>query len=290
MKKLISCSLPLAAALLLIPLVAVPDSLPLASTVQAATLQDTLKESTRPALDAYDIEEMHSLKAPVPWLLVEDHRTDAYDADGKLVAYSSYPTLRVKGAGRTALTPGLAAWNKKQAPKDVSPAYRHSKEDRETRGRQFSTYYDYSLITTWGRADEHLISFCLYSTAYLGGAHPAYGRSGVTLDAKTGREVRLAQVVTGREALFQALAAAFRAQYPAKREGELFEKDIKKQLEKRHPAKDGLDNFSWYMGNRGELIFLYSPYALAPYASGEFQLTIERKDAPGLFTKAYPMK
>ena len=41
------------------------------------------------------------------------------------------------------------------------------------------------------------------------------------------------------------------------------------------------------MGTRGELVFLYPPYALAPYASGDFTLTIERADAPQLFIDAY---
>ena len=40
--------------------------------------------------------------------------------------------------------------------------------------------------------------------------------------------------------------------------------------------------------NGGELVFLYAPYALAPYASGDFTLTLERADAPELFTDAYP--
>ena len=284
----------LAAVLLLAPLAPLLSIVPLAAaSAHAAVLNDTIKESTRPAVDSYNIAEGRSLKAPVRWLIVEDHRTEAYDADGKLVACSSYPTLRVKGEGHAALSRALAAWNKKQAPdptKDFSSAYRHSKEDRERRGHQFSTYSDYSLITEWGRVDDRVVSFCLYNTAYLGGAHPMHGRRGTTFDVSTGKEVRLAQIVTSREALLQMLAAAFRAQYPAKRESELFEKDIKKQLEKRHPAKEGLDSFSWYMGTRGELVFHYSPYALAPYASGDFKLTIERTDAPQLFTKAYPLK
>ena len=59
------------------------------------------------------------------------------------------------------------------------------------------------------------------------------------------------------------------------------------------PAKtsaDKFDTFSWYMGTHGELRFLYPPYALGPYSSGDFTLIIERADAPELFTEAYPLK
>ena len=38
-----------------------------------------------------------------------------------------------------------------------------------------------------------------------------------------------------------------------------------------------------------QLVFLYPPYALGPYSSGDFTLTIERADAPKLFTEAYPL-
>lgn len=136
--------------------------------------------------------------------------------------------------------------------------------------------------------DEHMISFRLFSASYSGGIHPMHGDSGMNFDTQTGKEVDLATVVSSRKALLQALAVAFRNQYP-NREEELFAYDITQQLERFHAAKKGFSTFSWYMDTRGELVFLYPPYTLAPYASGDFTLTIERADAPQLFTKAYPM-
>ena len=282
-------ALALVTALLLAPFAPVSDNLPLASVVHAAAQQDTIKESTLPAKAAGDKDEERSVEAPVPWLLVEDHRIEAYDANGKCVTYSSHPVLHVKGEGRETLSRALDAWNKHEAQaakKGFDFAYECKNGDRQGGFLEDIAYFDYSVITKWGRVDEQMISFCSFGISYTGGIHPMHGEGGTTFDTRTGKEVPLAALVTNREALLQALAAAFHAQYPG-REEELFAFDIREQLERIHPAEKALDTFSWYMGTRGELVFLYSPYALAPYASGDFTLTIERADAPQLFIDAY---
>lgn len=113
MKKIHALSL--AAVLLLAPIAPVSGDLPLASVVHAAAQQDTIKEYTRPAKTSADKDEERSVKAPVPWLLVEDHRTEALNANGKCVTYSSHPVLHVKGEGRETLSRALDTWNKHEA-------------------------------------------------------------------------------------------------------------------------------------------------------------------------------
>lgn len=290
MKKIHALSL--AAVLLLAPFAPVSDNLPLASAAHAAAQQDTIKEYTRPAKTSEDKDEERSLEAPVPWLLVKDHRIEALNANGKCVTYSSHPVLRVNGEGHPLLAHGLATWSKQEAQaakKGFDFAYECKNDDRQSGSLEEIAYFDYSVITKWGRVDEQIVSFCSFGISYTGGVHPMHGEGGTSFDTRTGKEVPLAAIVTNREALLQALAAAFHAQYPG-REEELFAFDIREQLERIHPAEKALDTFSWYMDTRGELVFLYPPYALAPYASGDFTLTIERAAAPRLFTEAYPLK
>ena len=290
MKKIHALSL--ATVLLLAPFAPVSDNLPLASTAHAAAQQDTIKEYTRPAKTSADKDEERSVKAPVPWLLVEDHRIEALNANGKCVTYSNHPVLRVNGEGRPLLAHGLDTWSKQEsqaAKKGFDFAYECKNDDRQSGSLEEIAYFDYSVITKWGRVDESMISFCSFGISYTGGVHPMHGKGGTTFDAKTGKEVPLAAIVTSREALLRALANAFRTQYPG-REEDLFAYDIEEQLKRFHTPEKGFDTFSWYMGTRGELVFLYPPYALAPYSSGDFTLTIERADAPELFTEAYPLQ
>ena len=282
-------ALSLAAVLLLAPIVPVSDDLPLASVVHAAAQQDTIKEYTRPAKTSADKDEERSVEAPVPWLLVEDHRIEALNANGKCVTYSSHPVLRVNGEGHPLLAHGLDTWSKQEAQaakKGFDFAYECKNDDRQSGSLEEIAYFDYSVITKWGRVDEQIVSFCSFGISYTGGVHPMHGEGGTTFDAKTGKEVPLAAIVTSREALLRALATAFLTQYPG-REEDLFAYDIEEQLKRFHTPEKGFDTFSWYMGTRGELVFLYPPYALAPYASGDFTLTIERADAPQLFIDAY---
>ena len=287
MKKIHALSL--ATVLLLAPFAPVSDNLPLASAAHAAAQQDTIKEYTRPAKTSEDKDEERSLEAPVPWLLVEDHRIEALNANGKCVTYSSHPVLRVNGEGHPLLARGLDTWSKQEAQaakKGFDFAYECKNGDRQGGFLEEIAYFDYSVITKWGRADEQMISFCSFGISYTGGVHPMHGEGGTTFDAKTGKEVPLAAIVTSREALLRALATAFLTQYPG-REENLFAYDIDEQLKRFHTPEKGFDTFSWYMGTRGELVFLYPPYALAPYASGDFTLTIERAAAPQLFIDAY---
>ena len=282
-------ALALVTALLLAPFAPVSDNLPLASLVHAAAQQDTIKESTLPAKAAGDKDEERSVEAPVPWLLVEDHRIEALNANGKCVTYSSHPVLRVNGEGHPLLAHGLDTWSKQEAQaakKGFDFAYECKNDDRQSGSLEEIAYFDYSVITKWGRVDEQIVSFCSFGISYTGGVHPMHGEGGTTFDAKTGKEVSLTAIVTSREALLRALATAFLTQYPG-REEDLFAYDIDEQLKRFHTPEKGFDTFSWYMGTRGELVFLYPPYALAPYASGDFTLTIERADAPQLFIDAY---
>ena len=114
MKKL--HTLPLVAALLLAPPALLASNFPLMpAAVHAAAQQDTIKESMLPPKAASDKDAERSVKAPVPWLLVEDHRIEALNANGKCVTYSSHPVLHVKGEGRETLSRALDAWNKHKA-------------------------------------------------------------------------------------------------------------------------------------------------------------------------------
>ena len=290
MKKL--HTLPLAAALLLAPPALLASNFPLMpAAVHAAAQQDTIKESMLPAKAADDKDAERSVAAPIPWLLVEDHRIEALNATGKCVTYSSYPVVHVKGEGRETLSRALDTWNKHEAQaanKGFDFAYECKNGDRQGGFLEEIAYFDYSVITKWGHVDEQMISFCGFGISYTGGIHPMHGEGGTTFDAKTGKEVNLAAIVTSRKALLRALAATFRTQYPG-REEDLFAYDIEEQLKRFHRPEKGFDTLSWYMGTRGELVFLYPPYALGPYSSGDFTLTIERADAPEIFTEAYPL-
>lgn len=256
-------------------------------------LHDTVEEFTRPAQEVREGEEIdreRSVACPLSTLIVEDQCTEVYDESGRKVFYSSYPMLHFEGDTQTPLALALAAWSADREEKFAKSAVRRDSEDDRREGRDlFLCYSDIARIAQWGRVDDQMLSFFLQGSVYRGGPHPIPLAGAVNLDAVTGQEIALDEIVTSREDLLAALAVAFREQYPG-REDETFAHDIEEQLAQIHTPDKGLNGFCWYMDADGSLVVHYINYALAPYASGGFTLTITREAAPELFTAAYPME
>ena len=290
----------IAAALLLMPLAPTGDSvfqapihLTSAHAAPSSTLPGTVKQFTQPATAPGQRDFSGSIQSPVSWLIAEDQCTETYDAHGKKLFYGSYPTLRPASGAPTQLARALDTWNKRMAKEfeNSSAPVRSSIDEARRNGQDVfgAPHFDVVAINAWGRVDKQMISCFLEGASYSGGAHPIPTADALNLDAATGREIALDEIVVGREELLTALIDAFRTQYPGQ-EKNTYVNDIDAQLEQVHPAREGLSGFTWYMGDRGELIVHYPAYTLAPYASGSFTLTVTRADAPGLFTDAYPMK
>lgn len=283
-----------AALLFFAPFVSAHIVLPSAARAAASegiALHDTVKEFVRPAQEVREgaeIDRERSVACPLSTLIAEDQCTEVYDESGKKVFYGSYPTLYIEGDAQTPLARALAAWSAEMAEKFAKSAVRRESEDDRREGRDLGLCYsDIMRIAQWGRVDDQMISFFLGGSFYRGGPHPISEAAAVNLDAVTGEKIMLDEIVTSREDLLAALAAAFRAQYPG-REDETFAQDIEAQLARIHTPYKGLNGFCWYMDADGSLVVHYINYALAPYASGGFTLTITREAAPELFTAAYP--
>ena len=285
-----------AALLLFAPFVSAHIVLPSAARAAASegiVLHDTVKEFVRPAQEVREgaeIDRERSVACPFPTLIVEDQCTEVYDESGRKVFYSSYPMLHFEGDTQTPLAQALAAWSAEMAEGFAkSPVRRESELVRRKGHDLFLCYSDIARIAQWGRVDDQMLSFFLQGSVYRGGPHPIPLAGAVNLDAVTGQEIALDEIVTSREDLLAALAVAFREQYPG-REDETFAHDIEEQLAQIHTPDKGLNGFCWYMDADGSLVVHYNNYALAPYASGSFTLTVTREAAPELFTAAYPME
>lgn len=230
-----------------------------------------------------------SVAAPVPWLTVEDHVLTVYDESGRKVFCGVYPSLRCANDSTSPLAKALVEWNAEQSMNIWhSPVRRFSEEDRGN-GEEIVTHYsDVVPITQWGRVDDRVISFLMKGSSYTGGLHPFPHVEAYTFDRVSGRQLALDEIITGRESLIEAIAAAFPTQYP-NLALEDFPRGIREVLRIQHPADRGLTSFCWYIAADGNLTIYYPVSTLTTYAAGDFSLTIAREDAPHLFTAAYPM-
>ncbi|MFC2460757.1 MAG: RsiV family protein [Selenomonas noxia] len=248
------------------------------SSVQAAA---TYEEE--PAAEVQDNAKSAEPKL-FPWLKVEDQRRVLH-ADGRMVAWVSFPEITVVGDDYPVLQRTLRNWSMEQR--------RHSDDAEEDLERAASElmpsfpYYEYSVVDRWGRIDDEVVSFALQSASYSGGARPQYGFSTENFDPETGERVPIDAVVTRRDILLLALADAFRRQYPG-REDDLFEQDIDKALDIIHGDPDWQEYITWMLDANNDLVVFYNPYEIGPYSSGSFILTVRRDEFPEVFREDWP--
>ena len=283
------CAL-LPALLLAAPLCAA-EPLTAAEIVRNDTTGETIQppQTRAQAQNEETWDRSRSVASPVPWLTVEDHVLTVCDESGSKVFCGVYPSLRLAEDDTSPLAKALIAWNAEIGTSAWhSPVRRESEAARAERGTLPFAYSDITPITAWGRVDERVISFFMKGSSYAGGFHPTPHVEAYTFDRARGRQIALDEIVTDRTALIDAVAAAFRTQYPNALQ-EDFPYGIREALLVRHPADQGLTSFYWYIAADGSLIIYYPVSSLMSYDAGDFALTITRDDAPELFTAAYPM-
>ena len=248
------------------------------SAVQAADME-TMTEAELQDIAKADMESAEPKL--FPWLHVEDHRR-ALRTNGRVIAWTSCPEIKVIGDDYPVLKHALRDWSNEQKRRSEDAA-----ENMEEAARMFvlsAPYYDSVVVDRWGRVDEQVVSFALSSGSYDGGAHPQHGITGVTLSTETGEPVSIDAVLTSRDVLLLALADAFRKQYPG-REQDLFSHDIDETLNDYHDGGDWQKYIDWMLDANNDLHVFYNPYDIAPYSAGGFELTLPRDVYPEVYRR-----
>lgn len=231
----------------------------------------------------------HSVAPPVAWITLVDHVLTFYDENKKEVYRALYPTLSLTDDSTSPLARAFIAWNAEIGTGAWHNEIRSLSAEARAEGYNIPlAYTDITPITAWGRVDEQMVSFFMKGSSYAGGAHPFPHTWAYTFDRESGRQIALEEIVTGREQLLAAIAAAFEMQYPDAIAHD-FPFGIMEVLQEQHPPQSELNGFCWYIAANGSLCIYYPSAVLASYAAGDFTLTITRADAPELFTAAYPM-
>lgn len=136
-----------------------------------------------------------------------------------------------------------------------------------------STTQQYQIV----RADDSVFSAWSKIDSYTGGAHPFYIYNGITIDAATGKELQLSDVVTDTSAMAKQLAEQLEDAY----DEEAFS-DLPITLQSMIQS----DTLEWVLGNEG-LEFCFAPGNLAPYAVGVISSVIRYDEMPELFNEKY---
>lgn len=216
---------------------------------------------------------------------VRQHEVVLKDHQGRELYTGKYLELAAKNGAGHDVRRALARWNDAERmrwagdEKMLSDAVHFTEENGLP---MYAPYYMGHAIADWGRVDAEVLSFCTRTESYTGGAHPNHAYQSWTLDLRTGEPIALRDIVASRRDFLTAVAAAFRAQYPG-REDETFRRTIDAQLESIYPYLDWDKSTVWTMLPEGDIRVYFSAYELAPYAAGDFILTLTPEANPGLF-------
>ena len=216
---------------------------------------------------------------------VRQHEVVLKDHQGRELYTGKYLELAAKNGAGHDVRRALARWNDAERTrwagdeKMLSDAVHFTEENGLP---MYAPYYMGHVIADWGRVDAEVLSFCTRTESYTGGAHPNHAYQSWTLDLRTGEPIALRDIVASRQDFLTAVAAAFRAQYPG-REDETFRRTIDAQLESIYPYLDWDKSTVWTMLTEGGIRVYFSAYELAPYAAGDFILTLTPEANPVLF-------
>lgn len=123
------------------------------------------------------------------------------------------------------------------------------------------SYYQNKLLVQ--RADRTVLSVLRETEGYYsGGMHPTTTYQAVTFDVKTGKRLMLSDVVNDIQKVQEELTL---------RLGNLYGDVLFEEWEDTLSALIKNEEITFVLGNQG-LLFVFSPYELAPYAAGTLQV------------------
>lgn len=144
-------------------------------------------------------------------------------------------------------------------------------------GTDFTPYLS-QIIFTPTRIDQGVLSLFGECVVHRGSAHPEVTIRSVTYDLTSGDVLTGLDILsdeTDTAQLLQAVLDALASQSDTLYDG--FENTVKTLV------KDGNN---WYFSREG-LVFYFSPYEIAPYASGVITATVPYEKLPGILKDAY---
>ena len=151
-----------------------------------------------------------------------------------------------------------------------------AREHHRNTPEYFSAYYFNSDIFM-RRADSNVVSFLRSFESYAGGVHGMYGFYGVNFDSVTGNRLKISDVCTDANKLYDAIVKRLYADYDKRQFDELDERLMKLIVE---------DELNFVIEPRG-VTFIFNPYEIAAYASGLLTATIFFDEQPNLFKPKY---
>ncbi|MBQ9420513.1 MAG: DUF3298 domain-containing protein [Lachnospiraceae bacterium] len=131
------------------------------------------------------------------------------------------------------------------------------------------------------RTDPVIFSLAVADSYWYGGAHPYSYQLGFNFDTKAGRAIELYDLVTDRDAFYEAVRTALSGHEV----NAGFFDDWEDTLKKEYYQEEDY-HLNWIAANDGIRIW-FNQYDIAPYAAGPVELSLAAADYPELIKAEY---
>lgn len=128
------------------------------------------------------------------------------------------------------------------------------------------------------RSDSRVTSLLLDGYSYVGGAHGNSYYTSVNYDTQTGKELELTDIISDTEQLPALVQEQLYTNYDPS--------DFYENLDLKEYFADENSSITWTLDYNG-ITFFFSPYEIAPYATGRPTATITFDAHPEIFKKDY---
>jgi hypothetical protein len=135
------------------------------------------------------------------------------------------------------------------------------------------------------RADCKVLSVVERNYDLGGGVHSNFGYSCLNLDAETGKEISLSDVITDKSRLADLLKSKLKEENTDEVFFDWMEETIDKEVNEVK-EDDLVYKSTWTLDPQG-ITFYFDPYEIGPWASGAFTTTILYNSEKDLFTEKY---
>lgn len=139
--------------------------------------------------------------------------------------------------------------------------------------------YSYTDNVSISRNDGKSLALMYSGYEYLGGAHGYYWSYGYNFDVKSGKRLEITDVVKDIKGFYDAVEGILDSEYA----DDLYDnyKEMYKENYEQDPTR-----YNWIMTHSGVDV-IFTPYELAPYASGQQVVNVSFSKYPELFNDEY---
>lgn len=254
-----------------------------AATEETEKAEETKNEENSPETEATESEALEETATDTPLNVELSAKYEGeWDDKGAIITANS-ATIHILDDGYENLKNALNEYNETNWQEVYTVYLEHREYAKEDIFPDSAEFYISREINVT-RADSRILSFINTESSYMGGAHGSYYENAEVYDVATGESLELADVVTDYDRVFEYVINSLKENNEEGTFFAEFEDSIRQMF--YEPDSEMASSLEWNMNMEG-ITIRFSPYVIAPWAAGPFEVDLPFVGNEDLFNEEY---